>query len=84
MAIPTELDDQDPNKPARCPRTLPGGHARCRALVLVRDAYEHGRWHDDLDAALTAPVDVTSSLEVDEWPEPAVEAIERTVGPGGL
>lgn len=68
MATPVELHGEDPDKPARCPRTLPGGSARCRALVLVRDAYEHGRFHDDLDAALTAPVDVTSSLEVQEWP----------------
>jgi hypothetical protein len=62
--------DADPNAPARCPRRLfrsPSG-PRCLALVLVRDATEHEQWHDALDAALTAPVDVSSSLEVQPWP----------------
>lgn len=58
----------DPDAPARCPRTLPGGHARCMALVLVRDATEHEHWHDDLETALTAPVEVHGGLEAADWP----------------
>lgn len=65
-----------PDQPARCPRRLFSATtgARCMALVLVRDADEHEQWHDGLDAALQAPVDVNAALEVAQWPEPATEA----------
>lgn len=76
--MPADIDpDADPNAPARCPRRLfrSPTSPRCLALVLVRDATEHEQWHDALDAALVAPVDVTSSLEVQPWPsEPEPEA----------
>jgi hypothetical protein len=81
--MPADIDpDADPNAPARCPRRLfrsPSG-PRCLALVLVRDATEHEQWHDALDAALTAPVDVSSSLEVQPWPARG-EALEPDAQP---
>lgn len=84
--------EADPNTPARCPRRFRPGGARCRALVLVRDAHEHGAWHDDLEAMLAAPVDVAGSFVVGEWPaddaargpiEPA-EALPAIDRPAGL
>lgn len=59
--------DIDPDEPARCPIRLLGTGPRCRALVLVRDAADHARWHEALDEALTAPATV-GGLSVADWP----------------
>jgi hypothetical protein len=73
----------DPNARAICPRRLLGDPSapRCRALVLVKDAAEHERWHDHLDELLsTAPV--TAEAEPVDWPVlegPDVEA--APIGP---
>lgn len=75
----------DPNAPARCPLRLFGqlDGPRCSALVLVRDALEHERWHDALNDALQAPVEVHGGVEVTAWPE-RTDGPEPTGGRPGL
>lgn len=76
----------DPNATARCPLRLFGSDdgPRCSALVLVRDAWEHERWHDALNDALQAPVEVQSSMEVTAWPEHVQPVDDVTPGRPGL
>lgn len=68
--MPADVDPAaDPDRPARCPRKLPHGRARCLAIVLVRDADEHERYHDELDELLlTAPVPEDIGVTVSPWP----------------
>jgi hypothetical protein len=94
--MPADIDpNARPDASARCPRRLldsvaleDGGRSggpRCRAIVLVQDADEHERWHEQLDDlflhALTNPDD-QAGLGVVDWPdrvrhpEPAPEHLD--------
>lgn len=81
--MPALTTGDDPNATARCPLRLLGDPSmpRCSALVKVRDAPEHERWHEALDHLLnTAPTD-----ELAEWPgTPADDEPERHFAPGQL
>lgn len=65
----------DPDQLARCPIPLAPGGPRCLSLVLLRDADEHERWHEELLNLLSWELPEHTGVIVAPWP-PAAEHAE--------